>query len=377
MNYVRDESYQGTSDQLNEARASGGISDDKRKQAVDGSQEIWQRYERALATAICEHFDEVNGKSSPAIRIPVDVHSGFFVVTSDGFTYEWQENGQTRILPIGRVVMEQTSHDLSFLFNTVQHLIEGKEDVGKPRFNTEHYLTESEDDYFGQAHNYEVSRELPGGTCVAVLLGYGAERLHKIREVSHELSREPYVVQLLDHDAERLHKVSLLEWTYDKMKALPFFPVISGETFKDDIPYGRLLLQPAYQGVDHLFRNKLLLKRCRREPCNRVFSTAIRQQRYCSPKCKSAKKYEKSLASKSVPKYRSLAAKLNSKNGGFLSVNHYYLDIEEDDILKLGFSKDSLSQMFSEKNRGKFERYGIVVKKHAPYKYSFHPTSKN
>ena len=155
------------------------ISDDKRKQAVDGSQEIWQRYERALATAICEHFDEVNGKLSPAIRIPVGGHSGVMVVTPDGFTYEWQENGQTRILPIGRVVMEQTSHDLSFLFNTVQHLIEGKEDVGGPRFNTEHYLAESEedieDDYFGQAHNYEVSRELPGGTCVAVLLPHNPQ----------------------------------------------------------------------------------------------------------------------------------------------------------------------------------------------------------
>ena len=54
MDYVRDDCE--------------SISDDKRKQVVDGSQEICQRYERALATAICEHFDEVNGKPSPAIK---------------------------------------------------------------------------------------------------------------------------------------------------------------------------------------------------------------------------------------------------------------------------------------------------------------------
>ena len=320
------------------------ISDDKRKQAVDGSQEMWQRYECALATAICEHFDEVNGKLSPAIRIPVGGHSGVMVVTPDGFTYEWQENGQTRILPIGRVVMEQTSHDLSMLLNSVFGLLEGEE---------------SEEGEVDIRHFRDV----------------GDFSDFRIRELSRKLFRGSYAVRLRVHDDQNLLKVSWFECGYDEVKGIPTSETVVGEPFeKGGIPYGQLLLLPAYLGLDHVFADRLLLKRCDRDVCNRFFEANTRNQKYCSSICKSIEKNVNTRSGSRWQKYRTIVSKL--KSNGFVDNDDEPPDLDYIGRY-VGETPGALQQFFSKRNSPFFERHGLVIKKLGTNQYSFRSKSED
>ena len=294
---------------------------------------------QALASTICRHFEAVNGKPTSKVRIPISSHSDFFEIASDGLMV----GGCSENIRMTRVVMEPAFPILVTLYDSVMGLVEDKNATKK-----------------------HIEEWLP----------LRRSGILKGLQIDNLLGRNMVLLNI--PDMEKPPFFTVFEWAYDLMKG--FSPISTKDQFFDDrigIPYAQLLLQPACLGLAYIVDHHLPIKRCQRESCNRVFRTTTRQQRYCSLKCKSAAKYEKSLTSKSMPKFRSLAAKLNSKSGGFLSGRRYYLDIEEDDILKLGLSKDSLSQMFSEKNRGKFERYGIVVEKHGTYEYSFHSTSKN
>ena len=210
---------------------------------------------QALASTICRHFEAVNGKPTSKVRIPISSHSDFFEIASDGLMV----GGCSENIRMTRVVMEPAFPILVTLYDSVMGLVEDKNATRK-----------------------HIEEWLP-------LRRSGILKELKIHDL---LGRNMILLSI--PDMEKPPFFTLFEWAYDLMKG--FSPISTKDQFFDDrigIPYAQLLLQPACLGLAYIVDHHLPIKRCQRESCNRVFRTTTRQQRYCSPKCKSAVKYEK------------------------------------------------------------------------------------
>ena len=293
--------------------------------------------ELALANVVLQHFEEVNGTSTPTVKIPVAQESEFIVVKRDGFTHQEEDDGH----PIGRLVMEQAFPVLIFLISAVEGLIED------------------------ESMNKEQREAWLPLRCRGIV---------KQLEIQNWYNNE---ILLVIPDMETPPSVTLLERSYERLKDFPpSLPRDANDKYFGDgqIPFADLIFQPAYLGLRHIAAHHLLLKRCQREVCNQVFQAANRNEKYCSSRCKSAEKNARNRAGKRSGTYRMLASKL--KSCGLVDNGSHF--VEEEDVCEcLGYPVNSLLQFFSKTNRVCFEKYNLKVEKHGSYEYAFLSISRN